>query len=122
MAENFSILLSRFYTSVTICQLQYIIVWIIMIFVWHIHLFNYSVTMMTMTNSSPVCQIATYQYPPNAMVNSLPVLHNSHIPCKIDKNFEIPRKDLILEEVLGEGEFGKVVSARANNIRGCSGG
>ena len=51
-----------------------------------------------------------------------PILHNSNILCKIDKKFEIPRKDLNLEEVLGEGEFGKVVSARAHNIRGCAGG
>jgi proto-oncogene tyrosine-protein kinase Ret len=37
---------------------------------------------------------------------------------QIDKKYEFPRSDLILEETLGEGEFGKVVSARALNFRG----
>ena len=37
---------------------------------------------------------------------------------KIDRKFEFPRKDLLLEETLGEGEFGKVVSAKAFNLQG----
>ena len=37
---------------------------------------------------------------------------------QIDRKFEFPRKDLLLEETLGEGEFGKVVSAKAFNLHG----
>ena len=37
---------------------------------------------------------------------------------QIDRKFEFPRKDLLLEETLGEGEFGKVVSAKAFNLQG----
>merc|ERR1712079_969735 len=40
---------------------------------------------------------------------------------QIDTKLEFPRKNLILEEVLGEGEFGKVVSAKALNFRGKQG-
>ena len=37
---------------------------------------------------------------------------------QIDRKFEFPRKDLLLQETLGEGEFGKVVSAQAFNLLG----
>ena len=40
---------------------------------------------------------------------------------QIDRKFEFPRKDLLLQETLGEGEFGKVVSAQAFNLRGVQG-
>lgn len=39
----------------------------------------------------------------------------------IDKKWEFPRKHLIIEESLGEGEFGMVMRARAFNIEGKSG-
>ena len=32
---------------------------------------------------------------------------------QIDRKWEFPRKNLILEKTIGEGEFGKVMSARA---------
>ena len=37
---------------------------------------------------------------------------------QIDRKFEFPRKDLLLQETLGEGEFGTVVSAQAFNLLG----
>ena len=40
---------------------------------------------------------------------------------QIDKKYEFSRNQLIIEETLGEGEFGKVVSAKALNFRGKSG-
>jgi hypothetical protein len=40
---------------------------------------------------------------------------------QIDRKFEFPRKDLLLLETLGEGEFGKVVSAQAFNLSGVQG-
>merc|ERR1719233_1766333 len=36
----------------------------------------------------------------------------------IDPKYEIPRGDLVLEDTLGEGEFGKVVLASLNNFKG----
>ena len=35
--------------------------------------------------------------------------NNSLFSVKIDKKLEFPRSDLVLEETLGEGEFGCVV-------------
>ena len=32
---------------------------------------------------------------------------------QIDKKWEFPRKNLVFEETIGEGEFGKVMSAKA---------
>ena len=37
---------------------------------------------------------------------------------KVDKKYEFPRKKLILEETLGEGEFGRVVSGKALDLVG----
>ena len=37
---------------------------------------------------------------------------------QIDKKFEFPWRDLILQETIGEGEFGRVVSAQALNLNG----
>ena len=39
----------------------------------------------------------------------------SRLSCflQIDRKWEFPRKNLILEKTIGEGEFGKVMSARA---------
>ena len=37
---------------------------------------------------------------------------------KVDKKYEFPRKKLILEETLGEGEFGRVVSGKALDLAG----
>ena len=48
-------------------------------------------------------------------------LSNPFLSYQIDKKFEFPRSNLILEETLGEGEFGKVLSARAINLGECSG-
>ena len=39
----------------------------------------------------------------------------------IDKKWEFPRKHLLIEESLGEGEFGMVMKARGFNIDGKSG-
>ena len=36
----------------------------------------------------------------------------------MDKKYEFPRKKLILEETLGEGEFGRVVSGKALDLVG----
>ena len=37
---------------------------------------------------------------------------------QVDKKFEFPRKRLVLEETLGEGEFGRVVLGRAMDVAG----
>ena len=41
-----------------------------------------------------------------------------HHKNQVDKKFEFPRKRLVLEDTLGEGEFGRVVSARALDVAG----
>ena len=43
------------------------------------------------------------------------------VPFQSDPKWEFPRKNLILGETLGEGEFGKVVKAHAFNIDGKQG-
>ena len=40
---------------------------------------------------------------------------------QIDKKFEFPRRNLTLGETLGEGEFGRVVSATAHRLGGHAG-
>ena len=60
------------------------------------------------------------QYPHNFMVIKIDSLldFDCQFSLQIDRKFEFPRKDLLLQETLGEGEFGKVVSAQAFNLRG----
>lgn len=45
-------------------------------------------------------------------------LNVSVFTVKADAKWEFPRKDIILDKTIGEGEFGKVVRAQAINIDG----
>ena len=63
-------------------------------------------------------------YPTNLMVKLgcyFNILYAEYLSTQIDKKYEFPRGDLILEETIGEGEFGRVVSAQAFNLNGKSG-
>lgn len=47
---------------------------------------------------------------------------NNIILClQADPKWEFPRNQLIIEQTLGEGEFGRVLRARAKDIAGQSG-
>ena len=37
---------------------------------------------------------------------------------QVDARFEFPRSRLVLDDTLGEGEFGRVVAARALDVTG----
>ena len=37
---------------------------------------------------------------------------------QVDARFEFPRSRLVLDDTLGEGEFGRVVAARALDVAG----
>ena len=39
-----------------------------------------------------------------------PLFHSLFLPFQIEKKWEIPREHLALDKVIGEGEFGKVMS------------
>lgn len=45
---------------------------------------------------------------------------NTPILCfpQIDRKWEFPRSRLVIEQTLGEGEFGKVMKAKAQGIGG----
>jgi hypothetical protein len=45
-------------------------------------------------------------------------LHSEQVA---DRKWEIPREWLIIEQTLGEGEFGKVVRASVTSVTGISG-
>lgn len=53
-----------------------------------------------------------------------PLSHNAVVSDKpeyYDKKWEFPRHRLSMEETIGEGEFGKVLRARADGIAGYEG-
>ena len=43
------------------------------------------------------------------------------LSLQLDTKWEVSRKSLVLGKIIGEGEFGKVVSAKAHNINGNKG-
>merc|ERR1719244_22218 len=71
--------------------------------------------------------ISTFSEDSRSNTSTVATLLSSHIMVcypdnfMIDKKLEFPRSDLILEETLGEGEFGCVVSAKAYNLHGTPG-
>ena len=82
-----------------------------------------STTSTVATNSTFLSTNHMVQYPHNFMVIKIDSLmdFDCQFSLQIDRKFEFPRKDLLLQETLGEGEFGKVVSAQAFNLRGVQG-
>ena len=57
--------------------------------------------------------VSPFFFPSLSTLKSFAVLFLYVFIFQIDKKWEFPRSHLILEETIGEGEFGKVVSAKA---------
>ena len=57
----------------------------------------------------------------NTLFPYMTISKNSNLCPQPDPKWEFPRTRLIIEQTLGEGEFGRVLRARALDIGGISG-